>query len=122
MASHNLQVGIAGETAAVSYISKHGYKVMERNWRSPQWGEIDIVAIKSDVLVCVEVKSRLGNEFGNPEEAVTYGKIKALKRTMQYYSEIHQELPRSLRIDVVAVILDQETLEPLSFELFEDAQ
>ena len=122
MAFHNLQVGQAGEAAASNYISKYGYKVIERNWRSPQWGEIDIVAIKGDTLVCVEVKSRLGNEFGNPEEAVTYGKIKALKRTMQYYSETHPDLPRSLRIDVVAVILEPETLEALSFELFEDAQ
>jgi len=115
-------VGQAGETAASAYISKLGYKVVELNWRSKQWGEIDIVAVKDNTLICVEVKSRLSEEFGNPEEAVTKSKVKALKRTIQYYSTQHPELPQSLRIDVVAVILAPGTFRPLSFELFEDAQ
>jgi putative endonuclease len=119
---HNLVVGQAGETAASAYISKLGYKVVELNWRSKQWGEIDIVAVKDNTLICVEVKSRLSEEFGNPEEAVTKSKVKALKRTIQYYSTQHPELPQSLRIDVVAVILAPGTFRPLSFELFEDAQ
>lgn len=120
--THNQIVGQAGEAAAVKYISKLGYKVLEQNWSSKQWGEVDIVTIKDNTLIFVEVKSRLNGQYGNPEEAVTPHKIHALKRTAQYYATQHPDLPKSLRIDVVAVILDPVTLEPLSFEMFEDAQ
>lgn len=121
MRSHNQIVGEAGEEAATKYVAKLGYQVLERNWSSQQWGEVDIVTVKDNTLIFVEVKSRLNGQYGNPEEAVTPHKIRALKRTAQYYSIQHSELPKSLRIDVVAVILDPVTLEPLSFEMFEDA-
>jgi len=37
-------LGVAGEHKAASYLSKHGYKILEQNFRTRN-GEIDIVAI-----------------------------------------------------------------------------
>ncbi|MCX6784114.1 MAG: YraN family protein [candidate division WWE3 bacterium] len=119
--NHNQEVGRAGETAACEYLSKRGYQIVERNFNDIQWGELDIIAIKDKTLIFVEVKSRLSNQYGNPEEAVTKHKLSSLKRTANFYVMKHPYYPTLLRIDVVAVILDHKTLTPLSFDLFIDA-
>lgn len=119
--NHNQTVGRAGETAACEYLSKKGYQIIERNFNDIQWGELDIIAIKDKTLIFVEVKSRLSNQYGNPEEAVTKHKLSSLKRTANFYVMKHPYYPALLRIDVVSVILEPKTLAPLSFELFLDA-
>ncbi len=118
----NISIGQLGEEIAEKYLKKHGYKVIERNFRSRRWGEIDIVAVEDDVLVFVEVKARVGSKYGEPVEAVTPFKLRALKRTGQYYKMEHPDLPEALRIDVVAIMLDKDTHEPLKIELFKDAR
>ena len=118
----NAEIGRIGEDIATKYLKRHGYKVIDRNFRSKRWGEIDIVATKDDVLVFVEVKTREGTKHGEPVEAVTPFKLGALKRAGQYYKMEHPEAPEALRIDVVSIILDPETHEPKKIELFLDAQ
>lgn len=119
--SDNIEIGKKGEEIATKYLKRQGYEILERNFRSKRWGEIDIVAIKDDVLVFVEVKTRVGSKYGEPVEAVTPFKLRALKRTGQYYKMEHPDLPEALRIDVVAIVLDKNTDEPLKIELFKDA-
>jgi len=118
----DLALGKKGEEIAKKYLSKHNYKIVERNFKSQRWGEIDLVAIENEVLVFVEVKTRLGSKYGEPQEAVTPFKLRALKRTGTYYKMQHPELPEALRIDVVAIVLDRKTHEPLKIELFRDAR
>lgn len=95
-------LGKLAEDIASDIIFQKGYKVLDRNFRS-RFGEIDIVAIKDSCLVFVEVKARWTNKFGAPEEAVTWSKLGKIKKTGEYYSLIHPELPKKLRIDVVAL-------------------
>ena len=49
---------------------RHGFKVLYRNFRGRQGGEIDLVCRERDVLVFVEVKTRTREDFGRPLEAV----------------------------------------------------
>lgn len=98
-----------GEDKACEFLRKHGYKIIERNFRKG-YGEIDIVAIhpstgSGQALVFIEVKTRTSNNFGSPLEAITYWKLKTLIKTAQYYKMTHPKLPDSLRIDAVSVIL-----------------
>ena len=53
-----------------------GYSIRERNWRY-QKAEVDIIALKENTLVAVEVKTRTSNYFGNPEDFVTKKKIRS---------------------------------------------
>ena len=104
-----------GEDKACEYLKKLGFKILERNFRKG-YGEIDIVAIeeiKKDgkVLVFVEVKTRTSNQFGTPLEGITYWKLKSLIKTAQYYKMTHLNLPESLRIDAVAVILNENEVQ-----------
>lgn len=118
----NLSVGSLGEKIAEKYLKKRGYEIIDRNFRSKRWGEIDLVAIEDETTVFVEVKTRLSTDYGEPQEAVTPYKLRALKRAGQYYKLQHPETPEALRIDVVAIILGSETRNPLKIEVFKDAR
>lgn len=97
-------LGKKGEEIAKRYLEDRGFKVIDENFRS-RFGEIDLVGVDGDTLVFVEVKTRFSEKFGLPEEAVTPRKIKTIAKVGYYYKILHQNLPESLRIDVVAVDL-----------------
>ena len=97
-------LGKRGEDLAAQFLQKNGYKILERNF-AKRYAEIDIVAQEKDVLVFVEVKTRTSSDFGNPLEAITFWKLKALTRSCQFYKSLHPELPEALRIDAVSVLL-----------------
>lgn len=101
------EAGKLGEDLAVSYLIKHGYQIIEQNFRI-RGGEIDIVALEKDTLVFVEVKTRSSAEFGSPLEAITYWKLKSLIKTAQFYKLKHPKLPDAMRIDAVAILLDKK--------------
>lgn len=118
----NVSVGSLGEEIAEKYLKRRGYEIVERNFRSKRWGEIDLVALDDDVTVFVEVKTRVSKEYGEPQEAVTPHKLRSLKRSGQYYKQQHPEMPEALRIDVLAIILDKKTKKPVWLKLFKDAR
>jgi len=99
--------GKLAEDFAVKLLTDKGYRVIDRNFRS-KFGEIDIVALKDGYLVFAEVKARWSLKFGKPEEAVTPSKLWKIGRTGEYYSLLHPNLPKKLRIDVVAIEIEGE--------------
>lgn len=79
---------------------------MARNF-SYLGGEIDLVALEGEDLVFVEVKTRRGDLFGRPEEAVTPAKIRQIRKAGYFFHNQYAGLPESLRIDVVSIILTE---------------
>jgi putative endonuclease len=73
----HLKTGKRGEQLACKFLRSHGYRVLYRNFKSRRGGEIDIVCRDGDTLVFVEVKTRRGDEFGRPIEAI--GREKQLR-------------------------------------------
>jgi len=107
--SQNNSFGKNGEEIACDLLTKNGYKIIDRNFSS-RFGEIDIIAIKDATLIFVEVKTRQSLRFGFPEEAVTSQKIYKIKKTGEYYSLIHPDLPKKLRVDVVALLIENSKI------------
>lgn len=97
------ETGALGEQCAGEYLTNHGYRILERNWRSGRWGELDIVALDGETTVVVEVRTREPAAPVTPQESVTPHKIQVLKRTAQLFLKMHPELPPALRIDLVTV-------------------
>lgn len=64
--------GKIGEDAAAYYLTKHGYRIICRNFRCIQ-GEIDIIAKDGNNLVFIEVKTRTSTKYGEAKEAVRRG-------------------------------------------------
>ena len=96
---------VQGEELATNFLKKKGYKIIDRNFRKG-YGEIDIIAIKSKILVFVEVKTRTSNFFGTPFEQITSFKIRALERTALFYKKLHPNLPDAMCIDAIGIELD----------------
>jgi len=120
MPSEKRQFGDRGEEAAVNYLKDKGYKIIDRNYTRPKFGEIDIVAAKMEgrlfaktaVLVFVEVKTTKGDgsnlTAALAAQNVHYHKQKRLIRTAKIYLMDKKIPPSTLwRIDVVLVILDE---------------
>ena len=80
--SHEL--GRIGENIIADYITKLGYKVVERNFECNQ-GEIDIIAKDKEELVFIEVKTRTDISYGEASEAVTNTKKRHLINSIKYY-------------------------------------
>ncbi|EYR62932.1 hypothetical protein N866_04125 [Actinotalea ferrariae CF5-4] len=95
-------VGRYGEQVAVTHLLASGWEVLDRNWRG-RAGELDVVALEGDELVVVEVKTRSGDGFGHPAEAVTAVKLARLRRLAGEWLHEHELRPASVRVDVVAV-------------------
>ena len=98
------EIGALGEKIAAEYLTRLGYVIRERNFRSRE-GEIDIIAEKDDFLVFIEVRTRRSLSFGTPEESVTAQKKERLIALTQVYMEDREDLPSSWRIDVMALEL-----------------
>ena len=67
-------VGRWGEHLAAVWLRKNGRKVLYRNFRGPNGGEVDIVARHGAVLSFVEVKTRTSDAYGRPGDAVNAAK------------------------------------------------
>ncbi|MFP4011048.1 MAG: YraN family protein [Spirochaetaceae bacterium] len=52
----NTEKGRGGEADAAAYLEQHGYRILQKNFRTPQ-GEVDIVAVQDDSVVFIEVKT-----------------------------------------------------------------
>ncbi|MFP2996978.1 YraN family protein [Spongiivirga sp. MCCC 1A20706] len=101
MAQHN-DLGKKGEDKAIAYLKRKGYQILETNFRF-QKAEVDIVALKNEVVIAVEVKTRSTSEFGDPQDTVTKKKISLLVQAMDHYLNENQ-LDYELRFDIIAII------------------
>jgi putative endonuclease len=96
-------LGAAGEARAARWYEARGYRVVARNWRCRE-GELDLVVVRRDVLVVVEVKTRRSDRYGTPAEAVTPAKQRRLRELALRYVAATGTRPRSIRFDVVSIL------------------
>lgn len=108
MAQHN-ELGKKGEELAVEYLQNNGYKILDKNWRFKK-AEIDIIAMKKEVLAVVEVKTRSTSYFGNPQDFVNQKKIQLLVEAINEYV-ISKDLDVEVRFDIVAIIKNNQNFE-----------
>jgi putative endonuclease len=102
MPNQKQALGSWGEERAADYLLKLGYEIVGRNVRS-EYGEIDLLVRKGEVLVFVEVKARSSARYGLPEEAITPVKQQHLLACAEHYLQAHPELDGDWRVDVISV-------------------
>jgi putative endonuclease len=100
MASH-LEIGKAGEKLAAQYLAQNGFTILHRNWRCGH-EEIDLIAIKNNLLHFVEVKYRSANYYGHPEEAVNKKKLRVLLRGIDQFLYQHPQY-NDFRLDILSI-------------------
>ena len=103
---HNAKVGKLGEELARKHLQKKGYKVLEQNYRT-RYSEIDLVVRQKDVLVIVEVRTKVGEQFGTPEDTLNNKKLQKVKRNAASYVA-HTKWNKLYRVDAVCIVLAED--------------
>src|SRR5262245_18605866 len=97
--------GKHGEDLACAELVRLGYAILDRRYRT-KFGEIDIVASEGGTTVFVEVKTRVGEQFGGAAEALTAWKQRRVTQMAVDYLARHRLHDRPCRFDVVAIDMD----------------
>lgn len=106
MSLNTKNFGNEGEKAASQFLEKLNYKIIERNFRFSNRGEIDLIARDKDVIVFIEVKSRKNLNYGEPEYALTKNKIEQIKKLANLYLYSRNILNVDCRFDVITIFDD----------------
>ena len=107
-------VGADGEDFAVTFLTRQGMQLLDRNWRCSE-GEIDLVMRDGDVVVVCEVKTRRSRSFGDPVHAITRAKLARLRRLAGRWLAEHRVDARGVRLDFVGLVRDADGLYEVDF-------
>jgi putative endonuclease len=100
-------VGASGERIAASLLEHAGCQIIARNWHC-RGGELDVIALDGETLVCVEARVRTGVAHGSAAESVIGVKAKRVLHAVAAFIDAQPEhADRLVRIDVVAITLDR---------------
>lgn len=96
------KLGAAAEAYFCKLLRQTGYAVLERNYAIYHVGELDLIANRGNLLLCVEVKARSIHTVDNlaefsAEQAVDRRKLLRMQRCMQHYLHDHAFLQHETR-------------------------
>ncbi len=103
MTKNSRELGTSGELKAGEYLENDGYRILERNYRC-RFGEIDIIAAKSNTLFFIEVKTRTAGSFLQPEESVDHFKLDHIKNCANHYIQQNNMEEYDVSFDVISII------------------
>jgi putative endonuclease len=99
------ELGRWGERTAERHLVRRGWRVLARNHRFGR-REVDLIVSRGGVLAFVEVKTRAGEGFGSPAEAVTALKRREIE-TVAAHNHAHPAGSwAGVRFDVVSIVRD----------------
>lgn len=108
MFSEKRKLGNRGEDYVVEDLKHKGFEIIARNYLK-KWGEIDIIATKTDKLHFIEVKTVSKRGEWKPEENVHGHKLRKLGRTIEtFLMENTGRLPDEWQCDVACVYMEGE--------------
>jgi len=100
--------GREGENAAASLLEAEGWDILSRNFRAGR-GEIDLVAMKGQILVFVEVKRWRRNGSMDLRSAIGRGKISRIIETSKIFlAKYRQYSGKQIRYDVFLLSPDRQ--------------
>ena len=97
--------GELGERVAERWLTARGWRVVHRRFRSGH-RDIDLVVERDALTAFVEVKTRRGDTFGDPVEAVNWKKQRELGRSARVWVDRHGRPGQAYRFDVIGVLFD----------------
>ncbi|KHJ37632.1 hypothetical protein PBAC_22250 [Pedobacter glucosidilyticus] len=117
MAQHNT-LGKNGEQIAKDFLEQQGFEILDENWCFGK-AEVDLIAFKHKTIIFIEVKTRSGSAFGQPEDFVDVKKQRLLTDAAEEYVYLmnHQG---EIRFDIISILFDKN-LEKYTLKHIEDA-
>ena len=105
--TYQKRLGDKGEMIAADYLHRENFQLLDRQFHT-RFGELDIVALKTDMVIFVEVKTRTSDRFGLPEASMTATKIERIENAGLIWLKEHPDAPDDWRIDVISIFLDHQ--------------
>lgn len=105
MAQH-LDLGRKGESLAKTLLQDSGYEILDENWTHGK-AEVDLIAYINKTIIFVEVKTRTGNGFGEPEDFVDARKQKLLVEAADEYIYL-MDHEGEVRFDIISILFDKQ--------------
>ncbi len=106
--AQNFDKGRFGESMAKKYLEDKGYVWVESNHVN-YLGEIDLIFTRGKYIVFVEVKLKIGNNFGTPEEMISKGKLSRVTRIAQAFLVLNPQYATFMpRIEAVCIVLNED--------------
>lgn len=78
------KIGGINEEKSVIYLKENNFQIIKQNYRC-KVGEIDIIAIKENILRFIEVKYRQNDLYGTPLEAINTHKQKKIMKAASWF-------------------------------------
>jgi putative endonuclease len=110
-------IGQSGEQAAVTFLKKKGFQIIQTNYKVAG-AEVDIIALADGILCFIEVKTRKSSDFGLPEAFVTRAKQRKIIRAAKFFSSRKAYREYLVRFDIVSIISDEKGM---AFDHLENA-
>lgn len=111
MGTSNRDFGNWGEQRAAAYLEAKGCKILKRNFRLGQLGEIDLIVEDQGTLVFVEVKTQGSEAMGDAATWVTRKKQRQIGKIALAYLTFNNIQNRNCRFDVIAVSRSAQGVE-----------
>lgn len=97
-------LGQWGERQAASFLRRKGWSILACNYRFGR-REVDLIARRGQILAFVEVKTRAGEGYGWPEEAITPLKRREIEAVATHFLARHAQPGVWVRFDAVAIVV-----------------
>lgn len=102
----NKNLGNRGEEEAKKYLKRHGYKIIENNYRFGHL-EIDLIARQNNQLIFIEVKTRIKTTDSLNDNPLTKWQINNLKRAITAYCYKNHADFDLVRLDLIIILVNQ---------------
>lgn len=100
-----------GESIAVDYLRREGYKILASNFNGRGF-EIDIIASKGNMISFVEVKRRKKTDFMNPLKSINKKRKEHMIKGAKFFLQSNNLYDRcDVRFDVITIIGKDEEIE-----------
>lgn len=96
-------LGDKAELLAIEYLQRHGYKVLDTNFKFWRFWEIDIIAAKDSLTTFFEVKYRSSDRFGTAEESITKSKLFKIRKSAEVYCKQNKIDYETMKIEAIII-------------------
>lgn len=108
------QIGQQAEERALRFLQDQGFQLVAENFHC-QFGEIDLIVSKSELIVFVEVRQRKMSVFGSAAASVTTSKQRKISQSAAIFLQSnHQFELFDCRFDVIAIDVSSRFMDEAS--------
>lgn len=98
-------IGHRAERYCAEVLRDQAYSILEQNYSWPGVAEVDLIALRDDQLLFIEVKARQASEaYGGPAGAISQAKLRRLTLAAKRY--VQDRSLASYNIHLVAALVE----------------